>query len=502
MAPKREEITATFNSERFRFSNADGDTIIGSARTADGEVAIKGQADLDELQPGQTYRFYGRWAPYKNRRTGQTEQQFAFESFVREAPHGREGVVAYLKSAGEGLGLGAARCMKLWDLFGSDAVRMLREQPAEVAARLAAAGLKLQPGAAEKVAGNLRFEMALEACTLDLMDVLNGRGFPKATARLVTRQWGNRAANVIRRNPYQLMNFRGCGFKRCDALYLDLKHNPAAIRRQGLCAWYTLAKDSEGHTWFPVAIADRGIRESVASASLDLEAALRFARRLGATIEAKTNGANGPIVDQGSCRWIAEGAKGRNEQRLAQAIADALREGGEEDGVICRELAEFPGYFAKSNGTIWSSWTNGGKRQDELRECSPDTIKGGYLRVRLRVATQQYKHAQVSHLILAAFVGPRPVDAVACHYDGNPQNNKLRNLRWDSRKENEEDKKQHGTHQTGSRNPAAILTESEVLEIRSIYQNEEISTYKLAEMYSVDRTTICELLKRKTWSHI
>lgn len=331
MAPKREEITATFGTERFRFSNADGDTIVGTAWTIDElggrqEVAVKGQADLDELQQGQTYRFYGRWAPYKNKRTGQTEQQFAFESFVREAPHGREGVIAYLKSAGEGLGMGAARCLKLWELFGSDAVRMLRESPAEVADRLAAVGLKLQPGAAEKIAENLRFEQALESCTLDLMDVLNGRGFPKATARLVTRQWGNRAANVIRRNPYQLMNFRGCGFKRCDALYLDLKHDPTAIRRQGLCGWYTLAKDSEGHTWFPVAIVERGIRESIPSAKLELERALQFSRRLGATAEVKTNGASGPIVDQGSCRWVAEGSKSRNEQRLAQAIADALRE--------------------------------------------------------------------------------------------------------------------------------------------------------------------------------
>jgi len=326
MAPKREEITATFTSERFRFSNADGDTIIGSARMPEGEIAVKGQADLDELQPGQTYRFYGRWAPYKNKRTGQTEQQFAFESFVREAPHGREGIVAYLKAAGEGLGLGAARCLKLWELFGADAVAAMRERPDEVAERLKAAGLKLQPGAAEQVAENLRHEQALEACTLDLMDVLNGKGFPKATARLVTREWGNRAAQVIRRNPYKLMNFRGCGFKRCDALYLDLKHDPNAIRRQGLCGWYTLAKDNEGHTWFPIAVVDRGIRESIASAKLDLEKALLFSRRLGATIETQTNGANGAIVDHGSCRWIAEGSKGRNEQRLAQAIADAMRE--------------------------------------------------------------------------------------------------------------------------------------------------------------------------------
>lgn len=500
----RKEVTAIFTRERHRFENSNGDVVIGSVEAVGSnfdDFSVKGQADPGELQEGQTYRFYGRWSSYKNRYSGKTEKQFCFDSFVKEQPHGRDGVIAYLLSAGEGLGLGRVRAHKCWELFGSDAVRTLRETPSIVVEKLAAAGLKLPKENAEEIARQLREDAALEACTLDLLDVLNGRGFPKSTGRLAVRQWGNRAASIIRRNPYKLMNFRGCGFKRCDALYLDLQHDRNAIRRQGLCAWYTVASNAEGHTWFPLGMVDRGIRDSIAGANLKLEDALKFARRLGALSETQTNGLKGGILPGGSCRWLAEGKKAQNENDLAEAVANAMDESFSR-AIEIREIPSFPGYFAKSDGTIWSSWSKSGNRQDELKELSPETIKGGYKRVRLRVDVQQYVHAQVSHVILEAFVGSRPIDAVACHYDGNNANNFLTNLRWDTRKENEEDKKRHGTHQTGSGNPAAILSEQDAIEIRRLYDVGDVSTYKLAHKYGVDRTTICDLLKRKTWRHV
>lgn len=331
MPARLEEITAAFLRESFRFQNADGDTVIARAFVngeVSTEITIKGQADLDELSEGQTYRFYGRWTTYKNKRTGQPEQQFAFQSFVKQAPHGREGVIAYLRSAGEGLGFGSVRAAKLWELYGSDAVQALRERPAEVAERLTATGLRLTEEAATKIAAALAEEQALEGCTLDLMDLLTGRGFPKGTARLAVRAWGNRAAQIIRRCPYKLMAFRGCGFKKTDALYLDLGLPADAIRRQGLVCWYALARDTEGHTHHPLAVIQKGLRENLPAVRVDIERALIFARKLGAVTEVRTNGANGPITDgeSASCRWFAEGKKGGHESELAQCVADAQRE--------------------------------------------------------------------------------------------------------------------------------------------------------------------------------
>ena len=51
----------------------------------------------------------------------------------------------------------------------------------------------------------------------------------------------------------------------------------------------------------------------------------------------------------------------------------------------------------------------------------------------------------VHHLVLEAFVGPRPEGTEACHGDGNGTNNKLANLRWDTHAENIKDSVSHGT---------------------------------------------------------
>lgn len=52
---------------------------------------------------------------------------------------------------------------------------------------------------------------------------------------------------------------------------------------------------------------------------------------------------------------------------------------------------------------------------------------------------------QIHPLVLLAFVGPRPDGMDCCHNDGDPTNNRLDNLRWDTRSGNEADKRIHGT---------------------------------------------------------
>lgn len=48
----------------------------------------------------------------------------------------------------------------------------------------------------------------------------------------------------------------------------------------------------------------------------------------------------------------------------------------------------------------------------------------------LAVSLGRGKRFRVSHLVLEAFVGPRPEGAIALHFDDNPANNHVSNLRW------------------------------------------------------------------------
>lgn len=59
-----------------------------------------------------------------------------------------------------------------------------------------------------------------------------------------------------------------------------------------------------------------------------------------------------------------------------------------------------------------------------------------------RLKRRAYVHA----LVLEAFVGPRPDGFHGCHNDGDPTNNRLVNLRWDTPSANRLDSVRHGTH--------------------------------------------------------
>ena len=86
---------------------------------------------------------------------------------------------------------------------------------------------------------------------------------------------------MIRRNPYLLQRFRGCGFLRCDKLYLHLGGDPARLKRQAYCAWNTLARDTDGHTWHPVSHVHRGLLGSVSGVDIKAIPAVKLAKRGG-----------------------------------------------------------------------------------------------------------------------------------------------------------------------------------------------------------------------------
>lgn len=58
----------------------------------------------------------------------------------------------------------------------------------------------------------------------------------------------------------------------------------------------------------------------------------------------------------------------------------------------------------------------------------------------------KFKRFSVHCLVLAAFVGPRPIGMEGCHNNGVRTDNRVGNLRWDTRRNNHLDKQRHGTH--------------------------------------------------------
>jgi len=270
------------------------------------QLKFKGSIPEDEISFGLEYRFYGHTE--HSTRYGDT---FVVKTFVRSQPHGREGIVRYLQEAPH---VGQATATALWNKFGSDSVRILRESP-DVAA--AAIGNRFNLEKATEAASKLAEMAAMEDCTIELIDLLGGRGFPRNVGKAAVKVWGNRAAEIIRRNPYVLMAFRGCGFLRTDAMYLDLGLPPAKLKRQSLSAWHTIASDTSGHTWHPIDEAVKGIKSKVAGANLDPIKAVKLAKR--ANMIALRRHPENKV-------WIAEGPKARAEAYVAKKIAESEQE--------------------------------------------------------------------------------------------------------------------------------------------------------------------------------
>jgi len=98
------------------------------------------------------------------------------------------------------------------------------------------------------------------------------------------------------------------------------------------------------------------------------------------------------------------------------------------------QVPDFPNYEVSDMGRL----------RRGLRELRGYPSKRGHVDTSLRRGGKTYRR-YMHVLVLTAFVGPRPIGLEGCHADGNPSNNRLTNLRWDTHKGNMEDAVHHGT---------------------------------------------------------
>jgi len=174
-----------------------------------------------------------------------------------------------------------------------------------------------------------------------------------------------------------------------------------------------------------------------------------------------------------------------------------------DQGVECRPITGFVGYCVGSDGSVWSCLKRGGGFGKKWRRLNPGLFGSPpvmYPGVLLRDGTRSHPRT-VHRLVLEAFVGPCPDGMEGCHNDGNPLNNALSNLRWDTRKANMADRGAHGRTHQGSRVSMSKLTEADVVAIRAAHEAGELNT-DLAIRYNVSKLTISKIVNRRSWKHI
>lgn len=169
------------------------------------------------------------------------------------------------------------------------------------------------------------------------------------------------------------------------------------------------------------------------------------------------------------------------------------------------EFMGFPAYRVGNDGSVWSLYCKAGS--DGHASVVGTTWKrlhpgGKGYSVACLFSKGVRHYEKVCRLVLMAFVGPCPEGMEACHFpDNDKRNDKLSNLQWGTRKENNQHRVIHKTS-AGERNSSSVLTNEDVLKIRSMWTEERGQINRMAIQYQVNWSTIERIVKRKKWKHI
>jgi hypothetical protein len=131
-----------------------------------------------------------------------------------------------------------------------------------------------------------------------------------------------------------------------------------------------------------------------------------------------------------------------------------------------------------------------------LKKPTPNK-KDGRLSIMLWI-DNQCKLLKVHRLVAHAFLGEPPPKHECCHNDGNPANNHVSNLRWDTAAANQADRVKHGTSNRGEQCGTAKLTTEQVLAIRADTRRQKY----IAADYGIQESQVSRIKNKVRWAHI
>lgn len=112
------------------------------------------------------------------------------------------------------------------------------------------------------------------------------------------------------------------------------------------------------------------------------------------------------------------------------------------------------------------------------------------------------KHLFIHRLVAKNFL-PNPYKKKEVNYiNGIKTDNRVENLEWCTRKENDNHARENGlTNNTGSNNYQAKINEDDVYVIWDLLKK-GLSQQKIADKYNVSRGCIKQIKERKSWKHV
>lgn len=219
-----------------------------------GEVTVVGT--IPAITAGEQLHLSGRWTRHPS-----YGEQFKAEIVERRLPSGEKAVIEFLAS-GAIKGIGAATARRIVGEFGAETLTVLEENPEQLT-RLK--GMSRKRALAIGEAFRLRMGMRR------LLEFLGEHGVSPSLAMPLYRRYGDRALEVVRGNPYLLVDEDlGASFAVADGLALSVGLSPVSHERMEAGLRFTLVHNAgNGHVFLP-----RGKLTDAASRLLEVDPAL------------------------------------------------------------------------------------------------------------------------------------------------------------------------------------------------------------------------------------
>ena len=168
---------------------------------------------------------------------------------------------------------------------------------------------------------------------------------------------------------------------------------------------------------------------------------------------------------------------------------------------VYKDIPEYPGYRAGDDGTIWSCWQQCGPAIGylpigEWKQLKPSIRKDDRKQYCLSRVDKLIHTRLGSHLVLEAFIGPRPNGMECCHGENSCSDDSINNIRWDTPLNNVQDKYKHNSILVGDDHPNVILSAEDIQDIRDLYESGERQR-SIAEQYNISQGYVSDIVNNR-----